>query len=314
MIVARTLPELRRQRASFDPDHRAAFVPTMGALHAGHRSLIALARSLADFVVVSIFVNPLQFGPNEDYVRYPRPLEADLAVCGEDGVDLVFVPQVPDLYPPGRSVTVSAGPVGAGFEGRARPGHFDGVLTVVAKLFNLVRPDVAIFGQKDAQQLACIRRMVLDLNAAVEIVSAPIIREPDGLALSSRNRYLSAEERRRALALSAALAAGARHSGATASQSAAREVLAEAESDPSFSLDYLALVAPDTFTPVADTFTGEALMIVAATIGSTRLIDNTTVTLTEPEATGSLAEADNASAGEGRQNWDRTTTTATARG
>jgi pantoate--beta-alanine ligase len=262
-------------------------------------------------VVVSIFVNPLQFGPSEDYARYPRPLEADLAVCRDDGVNLVFVPQVTDLYSPGRSVTVSAGPVGAGFEGRARPGHFDGVLTVVAKLFNLVRPDVAIFGQKDAQQLACIRRMVLDLNAPVEIVSAPIIREPDGLALSSRNRYLSSEERRQALALSAALAAGARLSGAAASQSAAREVLAEVESDPSFSLDYLALVSPDTFTPVADTFTGEALMIVAATIGSTRLIDNTTVTLTQPEAT--LDEADTASAGGVRQSRGRTTT-ATAGG
>jgi pantoate--beta-alanine ligase len=313
MIVARTLPELRRERASFDPGHRVAFVPTMGALHAGHRSLIALARSLADVVVVSIFVNPLQFGPGEDYARYPRPLEADLAVCRDDGVDLVFVPQVPDLYPPGRSVTLNAGPVGAGFEGRARPGHFDGVLTVVAKLFNLVRPDVAIFGQKDAQQLACIRRMVLDLDVPVEIVSAPIIREPDGLALSSRNRYLSPTERRTALALSAALAAGSRHSGAAAAQAAARAVLAEAESDPSFSLDYLALVSPLTFTPVAHTFAGEALMIVAATIGSTRLIDNITVTLAEPEATGSLGEADTASAGGGRRSWDRTTT-ATAGG
>ena len=311
MIVARTLPELRRERASIDPGHRVAFVPTMGALHAGHRSLIALASSLADVVVVSIFVNPLQFGPSEDYARYPRPLEADLAVCRDDGVNLVFVPQVTDLYPPGRSVTVSAGPVGAGFEGRARPGHFDGVLTVVAKLFNLVRPDVAIFGQKDAQQLACIRRMVLDLNAPVEIVSAPIIREPDGLALSSRNRYLSPEERRRALTLSAALAAGARHSGAAASQAAARAVLADAESDPAFSLEYLALVSPETFAPVADTFAGEALMIVAATIGSTRLIDNTTLTLTQPEAT--LDEADTASAGGVRQSRGRTTT-ATAGG
>ena len=311
MIVARTLPELRRERASFDPGRRVAFVPTMGALHAGHRSLIALARSLADVVVVSIFVNPLQFGPSEDYARYPRPLETDLAVCGDDGVDLVFVPQVLDLYPPGRSVTVSAGAVGAGFEGWARPGHFDGVLTVVAKLFNLVGPDVAIFGQKDAQQLACIRRMVLDLNAPIEIVSAPIIREPDGLALSSRNRYLSPEERRRALALSAALRAGARHSGAAASQAAARAVLAKAESDPSFSLDYLAVVSPETFTPVVDTLAGEALMIVAATIGSTRLIDNTSVTLTEPEAAASLAEGDAASAGGGRQSWGRTTTATT---
>src|SRR5918995_1585380 len=238
MIVARTLPELSRGRASVDPGQRVAFVPTMGALHAGHRSLITMAHSLADVVVVSIFVNPLQFGPAEDYARYPRPLDHDLQICHQDGVGLVFVPSADDLYPPDRLVSVAAGPVGADFEGRFRPGHFDGVLTVVAKLFNLVRPQVAIFGQKDAQQLACIRRMVLDLNAPVEIVSAPIIREPDGLALSSRNRYLSPEERRRALALSAALAAGARHSGAADSQAAARAVLAEAESDPLFSLDY----------------------------------------------------------------------------
>src|SRR5215216_5932077 len=219
MKITKSVAEYAAFRPSFDrpAPRRLAFVPTMGALHEGHRSLIKLARSVGEVVAVSIFVNPLQFGPGEDYARYPRTLDADLDVCRDDGVDLVFVPSVSDLYPPGRSVTVSAGPVGAGFEGRARPGHFDGVLTVVAKLFTLVRPDVAIFGQKDAQQLACIRRMVLDLNATVEIVSAPIIREPDGLAMSSRNRYLSPEERRRALALSAALAAGARHSGATAS-------------------------------------------------------------------------------------------------
>jgi pantoate--beta-alanine ligase len=307
MIVARSLAELAARRASFDPGRRVAFVPTMGALHAGHRSLIGLARSMADVVVVSIFVNPLQFGPGEDYARYPRPLDADLDVCRDDGVDLVFVPSVSDLYPPDRSVTVSAGPVGAAFEGRARPGHFDGVLTVVAKLFNLVRPDVAIFGQKDAQQLACIRRMVLDLNAGVEIVSAPIIREPDGLAMSSRNRYLSGDERRRALILSAALRAAGQHSEAADCEAAARAVLADAESDATFSLDYLALVQPETFTPVADDFVGEALLIVAATIGSTRLIDNTTIRLTGLQATGSLIEAGTA-AGAARPGWDRTTT------
>ncbi|HZA33062.1 MAG TPA: pantoate--beta-alanine ligase [Propionibacteriaceae bacterium] len=308
MIVARTLPELSRGRASVDPGQRVAFVPTMGALHVGHRSLVALARSLADVVVVSIFVNPLQFGPGEDYARYPRPIDADLDVCRDDGVDLVFVPSVSDLYPPDRSVTVSAGPVGAGFEGRARPGHFDGVLTVVAKLFTLVRPDVAIFGQKDAQQLACVRRMVLDLIAAVEIVSAPIIREPDGLAMSSRNAYLSPEERRIALALSAALRAGAQYSGAAGSEGAARAVLAEAESDPAFSLDYLALVQSETFRPVADDFAGEALLIVAATIGSTRLIDNTTVRLTGPKTSDSLVDAGTAAGTGDRSSWDRTTT------
>jgi pantoate--beta-alanine ligase len=307
MIVARTVPELRAGRASINPSQRVALVPTMGALHAGHRSLIDLARSLADVVVVSIFVNPLQFGPSEDYARYPRPLEADLDVCRDDGVDLVFAPQVADLYPPGRSVTVSAGPVGGGFEGRARPGHFDGVLTVVAKLFNLVQPDLAMFGQKDAQQLASVRRMVVDLNMGVEIVSAPIIREPDGLAMSSRNRYLSPDERRRSLALSAALRAGARQSGAAACEAAARAVVAEAELDPSFSLDYLALVQPETFTPIAEDFVGEAMLIVAATIGSTRLIDNTTVRLTGQEAAGSLVDAGTAVRPD-RQNVLRTTT------
>ena len=225
----------------------------------------------------------------------------------------MFAPQVADLYPPptGRSASRPARS-GSVLEGAARPGHFDGVLTVVLKLFHIVvRPrcrDLRAEGRPAARLHPADGAR--PQPATIEIVGAPIIREPDGLALSSRNVYLSPEERRRALALSAALAAGARHSGATASQAAARAVLAGAESDPSFSLDYLALVSPDTFTAVADTFAGEALMIVAATIGSTRLIDNATVTLTEPEATGALADAETASAGGGRQSWDRTTATA----
>jgi pantoate--beta-alanine ligase len=288
MIVARTIAELNHQRRSIGSEKRVAFVPTMGALHAGHRSLIRLARSSADVVVVSIFVNPLQFGPNEDYTRYPRPLEDDLAICRADDVDLVFVPSVADLYPAARSVSVSAGPMGASFEGRSRPGHFDGVLTVVLKLFNLVGPEVAIFGQKDAQQLALIRRMVFDLNLGVQIIAAPVVRDSDGLAVSSRNAYLTPAERSIALSLSAALQAGAAQTSVAASEAAARSVLATAEADPSFALDYLALVHPETFTPVAHEFAGEAWIIVAARVGRTRLIDNAIVTLTGGNGDGSV--------------------------
>ena len=291
MFVAHGIPELISYRASIDPGQRVAFVPTMGALHAGHRSLITLARSLADVVVVSIFVNPLQFGPAEDYAHYPRPLDHDLQICDQDGVGLVFVPSVEDLYPAGRSVSVTAGPVGAAFEGRFRPGHFDGVLTVVAKLFNLVRPQAAIFGQKDAQQLACIRRMVIDLNAGVDIVGAPIVREADGLAMSSRNAYLSPAERVLARTLFAALSAGARYSTPAESLSAAHSVLATSETDPAFTLDYLALVNPETFAPAPDAVEGDALLIVAARVGSTRLIDNMPVTMASPSTSGSLVSA-----------------------
>jgi pantoate--beta-alanine ligase len=294
MFLARTIPELINHRAAIDTGQRVAFVPTMGALHAGHRSLITMAHSLADVVVVSIFVNPLQFGPAEDYARYPRPLDNDLQICHQDGVGLVFVPSAEDLYPPDRSVSVAAGPMGADFEGRFRPGHFDGVLTVVAKLFNLIRPQVAIFGQKDAQQLACIRRMVVDLNAGIDIVGAPIVREADGLAMSSRNAYLSPEERVLARTLFAALSAGAGNSTPAESLSAARSVLVMSETDPAFSLDYLALVNPETFAPAPAGFQGEALLIVAARVGGTRLIDNVPVTLTGPSATGALVSVGSA--------------------
>src|SRR6478735_3656311 len=208
--VARTRGELARSLASLREDGASvALVPTMGALHDGHRALITRARELADVVVVSIFVNPLQFGPNEDLDRYPRPWETDLAICTEDGVDLVFAPSEAVMYPDTPRVTVSAGAMGTVLEGAARPGHFDGVLTVVAKLFNLVRPDVAVFGEKDAQQLALIRRMVTDLNIPVWVDGCPTVREKDGLALSSRNRYLSPPERVTALSLSLALGVGA---------------------------------------------------------------------------------------------------------
>src|SRR5215218_10664275 len=197
MKITQSITEYAALRSALEghASPRVAYVPTMGALHEGHRSLIRLAKTLGDVVVVSIFVNPLQFGPGEDYARYPRTLEDDLQVCESDGVDVVFVPSVRDLYPPGRQVTVDPGALGSVLEGHSRPGHFNGVLTVVLKLFNIIRPQVAVFGEKDAQQLACIQRMVIDLNIPINIVPGPIIREPDGLAISSRNVFLTAPER-----------------------------------------------------------------------------------------------------------------------
>ena len=272
MIVARGLDEIVAMRADLAAaGRRVAFVPTMGALHDGHRSLFGLAREHGDAVVVSIFVKPLQFGPDEDYAHYPRQLDADLAGCQAAGVDVVFAPSVTDLYPAGRQVTVHAGPIGAILEGASRPGHFDGVLTVVTKLFHLIQPDVAVFGKKDAQQLACIRRMVADLNTPVRIVGAPIVREPDGLAMSSRNRYLTQAERTSALALSQALRAAQGHATPAEALAAAREVL---DGEPGVRLDYLSLVQPGTLAEVNPAHEGAALLLVAGYVGSTRLIDN----------------------------------------
>ncbi|MEU7003308.1 pantoate--beta-alanine ligase [Nonomuraea sp. NPDC046570] len=273
VVVAHNRAELVKARG----EGRLALVPTMGALHEGHRSLIRTARRLAPQVVVSIFVNPLQFGPGEDYSRYPRTFDADLEVCEAEGVGVVFAPAVEDMYHPDRQVGVSAGEMGTIVEGAVRPGHFDGMLTVVLKLFNLVRPDVAVFGQKDAQQLALIRRMVADLDVPVEVVGEPTVREPDGLALSSRNRYLSAGDRVTALALSRALRAGQEQAalpGATPTliRGAARTVLDAGA--PGLALDYLALVDPATFAEVGDDHRGEAVLAVAARVGGTRLIDN----------------------------------------
>lgn len=250
----------------------------MGALHEGHRSLIGRAGELADSVVVSIFVNPLQFGPNEDLDRYPRTFDADLAICAAEGVAVVFAPTLEVMYPVPNEITISAGRMGTIVEGACRPGHFDGVLTVVLKLFNLVRPDCVLFGEKDAQQLAVIRRMVTDLALSIEIVGCPTVREPDGLALSSRNRFLAPAERATALALSRALHAGASAQGPSGALRAARAVLDEAvKSDPPLELDYLVLVDPATFTPVPDTFSGTAVLAVAGKVGSTHLIDNVIV-------------------------------------
>ncbi|MFL1377256.1 MULTISPECIES: pantoate--beta-alanine ligase [unclassified Nocardiopsis] len=277
-LVVRTPDELRRALAGAG---RTALVPTMGALHGGHRSLMRIARERADTVVVSVFVNPLQFGPNEDFDRYPRDLEGDTATCAREGVDVVFAPETETMYPAGRpAVTIEAGAMGDRLEGASRPGHFTGVLTVVGKLFHLVRPDLAVFGEKDAQQIALIRRMVADLDFPVEIVGAPILRDPDGLASSSRNVYLSAAERTAALALSRSLEAarGAADRGAAAARAAATAVLEEAaEGEPPVELDYLALVDPATFVEAADDHRGDAVLALAARVGTTRLIDNTTL-------------------------------------
>jgi pantoate--beta-alanine ligase len=282
-VIATTGAELASVRSGLGAD-TLVLVPTMGALHAGHRSLIRRARELGDAVAVSIFVNTLQFGPNEDLDRYPRTFPDDIEVCAEEGVDLIFAPPHEGMYPQEPEVRVRSGRMGAIVEGAARPGHFDGVLTVVLKLFNLVRPDVAVFGEKDAQQLALIRRMVADLNVPVRIAGAPTVREPDGLALSSRNRYLSPGERRTALALSLALYAGRSRGlgGAPAAEilRTAQTVLDEAaKADPPLHLDYVVLVDPATFTEVTSSYVGPAILAVAGKVGSTHLIDNMPVTV-----------------------------------
>lgn len=278
--LARTPEELARLRRSLEG--RVALVPTMGALHGGHRALMAAAREQADTLVASVFVNPLQFGPGEDYESYPRDLDADMRVCAEEGAALVFAPSVEDVYPGEQIVRIDPGDMGRVLEGEFRPGFFSGVLTVVNKLFNLVQPDVAVFGQKDAQQLALVRRMVRDLNMAVDIAAAPTMRDSDHLASSSRNAYLSPAERRSALSLSRALLAGADASvtGPLGILSAARAVLDEAAAgDPPVTVDYLALVDANTFAEVPNDFRGEAVLLVAARVGRTRLIDNVPLSL-----------------------------------
>jgi pantoate--beta-alanine ligase len=284
------IPMLARTRAGLDAAratlrHPVVLVPTMGALHDGHRALLSRGRQIAGHngsLVVSVFVNPLQFGAGEDLDRYPRALERDMAVCGEEGVDVVFAPGHDQMYPTEQLITVSPGPMGDVLEGAFRPGFFDGVLTVVLKLFNLVMPDVAVFGEKDAQQLALVRRMAAEVNLRVEIAAVPTVREPDGLAMSSRNAYLSAAERVTALGLSRALRAGQGvvGQGACAVLAAARaELDAAAQADPPLALDYLALADPLTFEQVTPDHSGPALLLVAASVGKTRLIDNVSLTL-----------------------------------
>ena len=251
-----------------------ALVPTMGALHEGHLALVERARELADTVVVSIFVNPLQFGANEDLAKYPRTLDADLDALDPLNVDFVFAPSAEEMYPDGATqIRVTGGKVAELFEGRSRPGHFDGVLTVVAKLLGIVRPASVVFGQKDAQQVFLVQRMVRDLDFATQVDVVETVRASDGLALSSRNRFLDGDARRAALALSraleAAVASGDR--GIDAVVAAAQSVLMDEEL---VKLDYLKVVDPKTFLPVDDDYRGPARVLIAAKVGETRLIDN----------------------------------------
>jgi len=277
-VVARTRGELARALVALRARGSVALVPTMGALHDGHRALLRAGRTLADSVVVSIFVNPLQFGPGEDLASYPRTFDADLAACRDEGVALVFAPTAGVVYPRSPLVTVSAGPLGEVLEGASRPGHFDGVLTVVTKLFSLVGPDVAIFGEKDAQQLVLIRRMVSDLDLPVHVVGVPTVREPDGLARSSRNAYLTPAQRRPAAALSRALRAGVAAAG-QGPEAVRRAAAAVLSGEPGVVLDYLALVDPTDLQHVDAAYEGPALLAVAARVGTTWLIDNVSIPL-----------------------------------
>lgn len=279
--IAKTVAEVRTAVAAARArGAKVGLVPTMGALHEGHASLLRAARVEAGFVVVTIFVNPAQFGPHEDLDRYPRPLERDLAVCDETGVHLVFVPAVEEVYPPGFRTYVEVHGLQDVLEGAARPGHFRGVATVVLKLFNMVQPDVAYFGQKDAQQARIIQQMVRDLDVPVELRICPIVRAADGLALSSRNQYLDAEQRRQATVLSAALEdarrrieAGERDAGRV------RQALqARIATVPAASLDYAVTVAADSLQPL-DRLAGRVLIALAVRFGPTRLIDNLLVTV-----------------------------------
>jgi pantoate--beta-alanine ligase len=251
------------------------FVPTMGALHAGHRSLLAAARLETGYVVASVFVNPLQFGPTEDLASYPRDRDGDLAVLEAEGADLAFLPSDREMWPAAPQVRLHVGALGERLEGARRPGHLDGVATVVAKLLHLVGPSRAYFGQKDAQQLAVIRRMVTDLAFPNEIVACPTVREPDGLAVSSRNAYLSAEERGRATVLYRSLEAGRTRFVAGERDPAKIELAAEEllRSEPGVEVEYVALVEPDGFEPVERAEAGQVLAV-AARVGRTRLIDN----------------------------------------
>lgn len=251
-----------------------ALVPTMGALHEGHLALVARARELASTVVVSIFVNPLQFGAGEDLAKYPRTLDADLDALEPLGVDYVFAPTADEMYPDGGTqVKVTGGRIAELFEGRSRPGHFDGVLTVVAKLLGIVGPRHVVFGQKDAQQVFLVQRMVLDLDIPTVVDVVPTVRAEDGLALSSRNRFLDADHRRAALALSRALEAASSSAdrGIDAVLAAAQSVVMD---EDLVKLDYLKVVNPRTFLPVDDGYRGPARVLIAARVGETRLIDN----------------------------------------
>lgn len=275
-VVVSTRDELRAARATLTGTD-VAVVMTMGALHEGHAELLREARRSAEHVILTIFLNPLQFGPKEDLSRYPRTFDDDMQIATAAGVDIVFAPTPDVIYPDGDpGVRISAGPLGDVLEGKSRPGHFDGMLTVVAKLLHLTGGRRALYGQKDAQQLLLIRRMVRELDFPVEVVSVPTVREDDGLALSSRNTYLTESDREVALCLSRALTAGADAAayGPSAIRRAAREVLVE---EPLALVDYLVLVHPSTLQDVPEWYRGEALLAIAARVGTTRLIDNTPI-------------------------------------
>jgi pantoate--beta-alanine ligase len=258
---------------------RVGFVPTMGALHEGHLSLVRTARAQCDVVIVSLFVNPKQFGPNEDFSRYPRTAEKDSAMLAAEKADYLFMPGVAEMYPPGATSWVTVEGLSEKLDGKSRPGHFNGVTTVVAKLFNIVQPDFAFFGQKDAAQVAVINKMVRDLNFDVRIVVCPIVRETDGLAMSSRNAYLTPEQRKQALVLYRSvmrvqMLADRGEGNAAKLKATGEQVIAE---EPAVKLDYFEIVNRDTLDPVAD-ISGGALVAVAAYVGSTRLIDNVVLT------------------------------------
>lgn len=284
--LIRTVKELQAYRAGIKGKGSVALVPTMGALHEGHLSLIREARSRADHVIVSNFVNPLQFGPGEDYERYPRTLEADLELV-DTLADAMFAPEVSDMYPYSEPFQVDVGPIGRMLEGEIRPGHFNGVATVVLKLFLLAQPHVAIFGQKDAQQLAVIRRLVHDFNLGIEIVGVPIVREESGLARSSRNSYLSESGRADALALSGLLSQALKCP--TAAELLA--LLRTHEESSRVTWDYRLAVNPSTFEEIDQAFVGEALVVLAARVEGVRLIDNALVNLAPADEQQTSKEA-----------------------
>jgi len=276
MRIARTIAEIRAIRRELrTAGQSVGLVPTMGALHAGHVSLVRAACARCEAVAVSIFVNPTQFGPNEDFAKYPRTWDADCALLERESVGLLFAPSAEEMYPRGASTFVEVAGVSDCLDGASRPGHFRGVATVVAKLLNIVEPDKAFFGQKDAAQVAVLRRMVRDLNFNLELVVCPTVREPDGLAFSSRNRYLSRDDRKQALVLSSALKRVEEQAARGIRDSAhlIREALAVFAREPGVRVDYCKIVDPDTLEDVTD-IGGGALVAVAAFFGSTRLIDN----------------------------------------
>jgi pantoate--beta-alanine ligase len=276
MKVCATIEETRSlSRSARTSGQRVALVPTMGSLHEGHLSLVRIAKAQSDFVAVSIFVNPLQFGPTEDIAKYPRTFDRDRDLLRTEGVDLIFAPTAGEMYPTPAITYVNVEILSERLDGQSRPGHFRGVTTVVSKLFHIIEPDIAVFGQKDAAQLAIIRRMVRDLNMPVEIVAGPIVREPDGLAMSSRNAYLDSKQRKQALVLSRALdhVKGSFAEGETSAVkliAAGRKVF---EQEPDVRLDYFSAVDPDSLEAV-DSIARNTLVAVAAYVGTTRLIDN----------------------------------------